>query len=277
MSTLADTGTLLGSTACWTASVRALETRREDRLLNDPWAETLAGEIGAGWMAQRTPDSVTPIILRTRYFDDFLGRIVREEGIRQIVLLGAGLDTRAYRLDWPAQTTVFELEQRQVLERKQAMLDQAGARPACERRAIGADLTRPWREALLNAGFDPSRPSGWLLEGFLFYLANEHISHLIDGATELATAGSWLGFDIINSSMLASPLTRVWVQMQATMGALWIGTMDDPETFLAARGWSAALTQAGEPDAHHGRWTLPVIPVRLPNMPHNWFVTARKR
>ena len=77
--------------------------------------------------------------------------------------------------------------------------------------------------------------------------------------------------------MLASPLTRVWVQMQATMGALWIGTMDDPETFLAARGWSAALTQAGEPDAHHGRWTLPVIPVRLPNMPHNWFVTARKR
>ena len=64
--------------------------------------------------------------------------------------------------------------------------------------------------------------------------------------------------------------------MQAREGAPWIGTLDDPESTLASLGWTATLTQAGQPDANHGRWTLPVIPVKIPDMPHNWFVTAHK-
>lgn len=92
----------------------------------------------------------------------------------------------------------------------------------------------------------------------------------------MAAAGSWLGFDIINSVMLTFPLTQKWVEMQAKAGAPWIGTMDDPVEFLAARGWQANLTQAGAEDASYGRWPFPVIPTTMPGIPHNWFVTAQK-
>jgi methyltransferase (TIGR00027 family) len=203
-------------------------------------------------------------------------RITAHPDLHQIVLVAAGLDTRAYRLVWPAHTRLFELDQAAVLNRKHMVLDQAGAHPTCDRRTIGVDLTTAWKADLLRAGFEPDQPSGWLLEGFLFYLPNETVTRLLDAVTELAAPGSWLGFDVINSSMLTSPLTKTWVEMQANSGAPWIGTMNDPKAFLEVRGWKAALTQAGQPDANHGRWQYPVIPVDMPNMPHNWLVTAQR-
>ena len=90
----------LVSTACWTASVRAMERVRADRLFDDPWAAALAGAEGAAWLARRSANSVVPIIVRTRFFDDFLQRITHQHAIRQVVLLAAGLDTRAFRLPW---------------------------------------------------------------------------------------------------------------------------------------------------------------------------------
>ena len=79
-----------------------------------------------------------------------------------------------------------------------------------------------------------------------------------------------------NSAVLTSPLTRPWVDMQASCGAPWIGSLDDPTAFLDERGWKVGLSQAGQPEANHGRWKLPVIPVTLPDMPHNWYVVAQK-
>ena len=269
-------GASLGATAHWAAAVRALESKREDALFSDPWAAALAGEPGEAWIAQRSPESVVPMILRTRYFDDFLGRISKQEGLRQIVLVAAGLDTRAFRLAWPAKTRLFELDQPAVLSNKEQVLLAAGAKPTCERQAVSVDLTKDWQERLIEYGFDPQQPSGWLLEGLLFYLSNSHISTLLDVITSLAEPGSWIGFDIINSSVLTSPLTQKWVAMQAASGAPWIGSMDDPVSFLAERGWTASLSQAGASEANFGRWLLPVIPVGMPNMPHNWFVTAFK-
>ena len=267
---------LLGTTARWTAAVRAKESEREDRLFDDPWAAALAGKEGQEWMEQRPADSVIPIVLRTRFFDDWLRRITLQNAIRQVVLMAAGLDTRAFRLNWPEQTRLFELDQPAVLKYKEQLLHSAGAQPACTRQAVEADLTASWKEALVRTGFDPQQPSGWLLEGFLFYLSNEGLTRLLDEVTSLAAPGSWMGFDIINSAVLTSPWTRPWVEMQAQSGAPWIGTLDDPVGFLAARGWKTTLTQAGQPDANHGRWRLPVIPTMLPDMPHNWFVIAQK-
>lgn len=273
----------LGATAHWTASVRALESEREDRLFSDPWAAALAGPEGQAWITSRTPDSVLPIVLRTRYFDDFLQRITREHSIRQVVLLAAGLDTRAFRLPWPAQTHLFELDQPAVLAYKEQVLQAAGAQPGCARTAIPADLTQPWQQSLVAGfdtaqpkGFNPAQPSGWLLEGFLFYLPNESLTRILTEVSALAAPGSWLGFDIINTHVLTSPWTKAWVEMQARSGAAWVGTLDDPLTFLAGLGWKAGLTQAGAEDANHGRWRLPVIPTRMPDMPHNWYVTAFK-
>ncbi|MFO7678915.1 MAG: SAM-dependent methyltransferase [Chloroflexota bacterium] len=266
---------LLGSTAYWTAAVRARENEREDALFHDPWAAALAGDVGMTWIAPRPAESVAPIAIRTRYFDDCLQRITQDEGIRQVVLLAAGLDTRAFRLSWPEATIVFELDQPAVLAYKEEILQAAQAKPGCARRVVGADLREPWAEALVKSGFDPLRPSAWLLEGFLFYLDNAFTTPLLDTVSSLAAPGSWLGFDVINSLTLTSPLTSKWVEMQAQSGAPWVGTMDDPTAFLAQRGWQAGLTQGGAADAHYGRWPLPVIPVTMPNIPHNWFVTAR--
>jgi methyltransferase (TIGR00027 family) len=276
MSKKPATKATLSATARWIAAVRARESAREDRLFNDPWAAALARGEGMRWLEQRTPDSLASILLRTRFFDDFLRRITEEHSIRQIVLLAAGLDTRAFRLSWPEGTRVFELDRPSVLREKERILRSAGARPACMRQAIGADLTKAWKESFVRAGFDLQSPSCWIMEGFLFYLSGEQLRRLLDQVARLAVPGSWMGFDIINGITLTSPLTRQWVQMQADSGAPWIGTLDDPAGFLAERGWKATLTQAGQPDANYGRWPYPVIPTLMPDMPHNWFVVARK-
>ncbi len=265
----------LGATSRWTASARALESAREDALFHDPWATALAGEVGATWLAERQ-GNVTPMIIRTRYFDDFLLRVTGQEGIRQVVILAAGLDTRAYRLDWPAQACLFELDQPEVLAYKQRVLDAAGAQPRCARVAIGADLRLPWQEKLTAAGYDALQPSAWLLEGFLFYLPGESITRLLGAVSALASPGSWMGFDIVNSITLTSPYTKAWIEMQAQNGAPWIGSLDDPEAFLSERGWQAQLSQPGAPEANYGRWTLPTYPVKAPGLPHNWYVTAKK-
>jgi methyltransferase (TIGR00027 family) len=273
---LADDRTTLATTACWTASVRAREHVRSDRLFSDPWAELLAGQAGAKWIAGRSEGSILPIAIRTRYFDDFLQRVARQECVRQIVLAAAGLDTRAYRLDWPAGTRIFELDQPEVFAYKEPLLIEAGVQPNCERLVVSVDMIEPWADELLSHGYQPRESSCWLLEGFLFYLPGDAIVQVLEEVISLTAAGSWMGFDVINSGMLTSDISRKWVEMQAELGAPWIGTMDDPEGFLRSRGWSVNITQAGQPDAEYGRWPYPVLPVYMPDVPHNWYATAKK-
>lgn len=263
-------------TAHWTAAVRADETSREDGLFEDPWAAALAGPDGAAWLAGRPPGSTVPIVIRTRFFDDWLRGVAIEDGIRQVVLLAAGLDTRAYRLPWATATTVFELDRSGVLAEKASTLEAAGATPSCDRRVVGADLAGDWAAALVAAGLDAARPAAWLIEGVLFYLPRDTIDRILDEVTRLATPGSRLGFDIVNGHVLTSQWTKAWVEMQAAAGAPWIGTMDDPAAELAERGWTAVVTQPGSPGANHGRWMLPVVPAGMTDMPHSWYVTAER-
>ena len=271
-------GVPLAATARWIAAVRADETRRPDRLLDDPWAAALAGPEGENWLRARAGSpALADMIIRACFFDDFLRRVTATSGVRQVVLLGAGLDTRGYRLSWPDRVQVFELDQPEVLDHKQGILDGADAKPGCARRAVGVDLTGRWAAALLDAGFDPRALSCWLAEGFLFYLPGERIARLLDEVTALAHAGGWLGFDIVNSATLTHTLTQPWIDMQARLGAPWLGTLDDPAAFLAERGWEATLTQLGEPGANYGRWPFPVLAPGLPGAPRHWLVTARKR
>jgi len=269
--------TLLGGTARWTAGVRAMASAREDRLFNDPWAAALAGAEGKEWAENPSGDNGVSIIVRTRFFDDYFQRIISTSDIRQVVLMATGLDTRAFRLPWPEGTKVFELDQPQVLQYKEQILSSAGAQPASKRHAIEVDLTGPWTDALIKAGFDPQQPSVWLLEGFFHYIPTESITHILDDITSQAAPGSWLGFDIINKAMLTSQWTRQFVEDLTKAGTPWIGTMDNPEDFLASRGWKATTYQPGEKEAHFGRWPYPVIPRIIPNIPRTWFVIAQKK
>jgi len=267
---------LLALTAPWAAAARALESAREDRLFDDPWASALAGADGAAWLAQSPPEGVALIAVRTRFFDDYLLRIVQEDGVRQVVILAAGLDTRAFRLEWPASMQVFEMDQGAVLERKQTILDQAGAKPTCERHVIAADLADGWEASLTTAGIDSAQPTIWLLEGFLFYLSPEDLAALLGRVMKASSPGSYLAFDAINSATLTSPFTQPWVEMQARAGAPWTGTMDDPKSLLKRHGWKAELTPIGSPGTDHGRWPYPSAPDDDPEAPHLWLATARR-
>jgi methyltransferase (TIGR00027 family) len=266
---------MLGATAYWAAGVRALESAREDRLFNDPWSAALAGPEGMAWAEGRGANSIS-MVIRTRYFDDFLQRVVVDFGVRQVVILAAGLDTRAFRLGWLEGARLFELDQPDVLRYKEQVLQAAGAKEVCERHTIEVDLNSAWEASLTAGGFALHQPSVWLMEGFLFYLGNEHIHQLLEKASGLAVQGSWIGFDIVNALTLTSQWTRPWVEMQAAAGAPWLGTLDDPEGLLAGLGWKPALTQPGASDAAYERWTLPVIPLKMPGMPHHWLVTGCK-
>ncbi len=266
----------LQATARWTAAVRAGERERPDPLVDDPWASLLAGEEGMAWLAARGPESVVPIVIRTRYFDDWLRAVAGEGPLRQVVLLGAGLDTRAWRLPWAEGTILFEVDRLATLEAKDGELARAGAGTVCDRRAVDGDLAGDWDARLVAAGFDPSVPAAFLAEGVLFYLPDPAVARILASMTSLAAPGSRLGFDIPNRAVLASPYTRAWIEMQAAAGAPWLGTLDDPAATLGALGWSATVAQPGEPGANHGRWTLPVIPAAMADLPHSWYVTAER-
>ena len=197
----------VGRTALGVAAARALETR-DGGLVDDPFAEGLVraaqpdGEFAAA--IDRTADDrdaqqLWPALsahvgTRSRFFDDFLEGAAAG-GARQAVLLASGLDTRAHRLDWPAGSRVFELDQQQVIDFKEHALSGQAAEPRCEHRAIRADLREDWSTALLDAGFDPEAPTAWLAEGLLSYLPPEAERDLLDSITRLSAPGSRLAVE----------------------------------------------------------------------------------
>jgi methyltransferase (TIGR00027 family) len=270
----------LALTAYWTAAARAQESARPDRLFNDPWAALLASEEGKAWLERvslgRGCGSTDFQAIRTRFFDEFLLRVTHEQQVRQVVLLGAGMDTRAYRLTWPPHTQLFELDQPDVLALKERLLSTAGAAATCRHQTIGADLNASWADALRATGFDPHQRSVWLIEGLLFYLPETVALQLLDQVSTLAGPGSWLGLDVVNKAMLNSPRTRSWIESLAAAGVPWRFATDEPELLLAARGWSPTVTQPGEAGAHFGRWPYPVAPRSVPDIPRSPLVTAQR-
>ncbi|MFE4833891.1 SAM-dependent methyltransferase [Arthrobacter sp. NPDC056691] len=175
-------------TALAVAAGRAVETSRADPLVADPFASALVVaarshlDLPTVWPAEpaEAPPLQQPLLLasiyigmRTRFIDDFLQS---EPPTTQTVVLGAGLDTRAFRLPWPAGAKVIEIDSANVLEFKSHVLSRLAAKPGCELITLPADLSLPWREPLLAAGFDPAQPTTWVLEGLLPYLdaASQH-------------------------------------------------------------------------------------------------------
>jgi methyltransferase (TIGR00027 family) len=198
-----DITTSVGSTALFVAAARALEAQKPNPLAVDPYAEVFCRAVGGSWadvLDGKDPDHqlktadfgenfVTFQGARTKFFDEYFRRAA-EAGVRQVVVLAAGLDSRAYRLDWPAATTIFELDQPQVLDFKREVLTGAGARPRAERREIAIDPREDWPQALRDSGFDPNKPSAWIAEGLLIYLPAAAEEQLFIGIDGLAGHGS---------------------------------------------------------------------------------------
>ncbi len=198
-----DITTSVGSTALFVAAARALESRKPNPLAVDAYAEVFCRAVGGPWTdllegaapdhPLRTEEFGTHFVTfqgaRTRYFDDYF-RAAAEAGVRQIVMLAAGLDSRAYRLDWPTGTTVFELDQPNVLDFKRRTLDDYGAAPRALRQEVAVDLRDDWPAALRASGFEDSQPSAWIAEGLLVYLPGAAQEQLFTGLDSLAGSGS---------------------------------------------------------------------------------------
>ena len=273
----------LAFTARWAAAQRARESQRPDRLFDDPLATALAGPEGAEMLRlsevtnPRARQTAEYMVVRTRFVDDFLLRAVdsSDSPRKQVVMLAAGMDTRAYRLSLPMDTVCYELDQPAVLALKQELLQRNEAPAAVRRIPVPVDLLSDWIAPLETAGFQGAQPSVWILEGLLFYLKEPEVRRLLVGVSQCAARRSALAADLISASFLTSPWTQPALQTMKERGMGWYWGTDDPEQFFGEFGWETAAVQPGEESANFGRWSDPVFPRAQRELPRSFFVTGQ--
>jgi methyltransferase (TIGR00027 family) len=208
-----DLASSVGATATMVAAGRAMASKAETPLISDPFADPLVRAVGLDFFVKmidgevdfslvpnaspgRTQAIVDGMGVRTKYFDDYLLAAVGA-GVRQIVILASGLDSRAYRLNWPSGTVVYEIDQPQVIEFKTTTLADLGAQPTAARRTVPIDLRADWPAALRAAGLDADAPTAWLAEGLLIYLPPEAQDRLFDNITALSVPGSAIATEYV--------------------------------------------------------------------------------
>lgn len=260
-----DITTSVGSTALFVATARALEAQKPEPLAVDRYAELFSRAVGGDW-AQVLDGTAPEHALktefghsfvdfqgaRTKFFDEYFRRVA-EAGVQQIVLLAAGLDSRAYRLTWPAGTVVFELDQPQVLEFKREVMARHGVEPTAERREIAVDLRQDWPQALRDNGFDPAKPSAFIAEGLLIYLTASAQEQLFAGIDALAASGSHVAVEEA-VPMDAEAFRAAREEERATVDDgrgeffhLVYNEQHAPaDRWFAANGWSAQSTRLTE-------------------------------
>lgn len=268
-----DLATSVGATATGVAASRALATKQPDPLINDPYADALVRAVGLEHSIRVADGEVCvegdlmldrqrmceQIAVRTRFFDDFF-LAAAAAGIRQAVILASGLDTRAYRLAWPAGTVVFEVDQPAVLEFKTHTLAGLGAEPAAELHSVPIDLRDDWPKALRDNGFDPALPTAWIAEGLLIYLPPEAQDRLFDNITALSAPGSRLATE----HMDAASLTEKWSELMSQWSKKIGSDVDLMDLF-----YSGERTAARDDLAGHG-WDVSVQPTRAAYEAHGF-------
>lgn len=302
-----DIASSVGTTAVMVAAARAAETASADPLISDPYARILVEGAGGGvWGLMMDEDWVARAVdidpegaaifahmgsyqaVRTRFFDDFFAA-AGNTGIRQVVILASGLDSRAYRLNWPGGTTVFEIDQPKVLEYKDSVLSEHGVQPTSARREVPIDLRHDWPKALREAGFDANVPTAWLAEGLLMYLPADAQDRLFSQITELSAAGSRIAVETAptQAEERRQQMKERFEIIKEKFGitdSLDIGELmyNDPDRadvaeWLGAHGWDSAAVQSAAEMRRLGRWALPDGPDAPADDAFSLFVTATRR
>ncbi len=278
----------VGATALGVAAARAAETESENPLISDPFARVFLDAAGEGlWNWFAAPDLPAEIVeaqpdlvprmrgmvdymaARTSFFDQFFLYATRA-GVRQVVILAAGLDSRAWRLAWPDGITVYELDQPQVLEFKSSTLREHGAQPTCNLVPVPVDLRHDWPTALRDAGFDPSAPSAWSAEGLLPFLPAVAQELLFERVQALGAAGSRVaveapGSDFLDQATQAKQRENM-AQVRELMARLeperdipdvqdlwYFEEREDVGDWLRRNGWDVTVTKAKDLMASCGR------------------------
>lgn len=272
-----DLASSVGATATMVAAARAMASIDPDPLIDDPFADPLVRAVGLDFFVRMldgeldlsqfpdiSPERVQAMIdgmaVRTRFFDDSMLDSVRA-GIRQVVILAAGLDARAYRLDWPTGTVVYELDQPRVVDFKSQTLADLGAQPRATRRTVAVDLRQDWPKALSDNGFDPSAPTAWLAEGLLIYLPSDAQDMLFDRVTALSAPGSTVSteyvpgivdFDAEKARALAQPLRQQGLDLDMST-LVYAGERSHVAEYLGGLGWQVTASPREELFARYGR------------------------
>ncbi|MDB9313031.1 SAM-dependent methyltransferase [Spirulina sp. CS-785/01] len=246
------------------AAIRAQETERRDRIFSDPFAAQLAGKEAMSLLdKQVTPQDQNFVVIRTRMFDDLL--LKHAPPIKQVVILAAGMDTRAFRLALPRDLQLYELDYAEILEYKNVEL--ANVMPKCERHAIAADLTKLWTPRLFAAGYDSSQASIWLLEGLLMYLNEADAHTLLQTVSRMTAPGSHIGLDLVNrKAVIDNDPYRVYFR----------SGVDIPEVVLSDYGWTTQVFQPGDDGASFGRCKPPPLDRDIPDTARTFIIHATK-
>ena len=264
----------VGATATAVAARRALASKGPNPLIDDPFAEPLVNAVGVDAFIQMmngkievaeddpafTPQRLSEgMAVRTRFFDSFFLNAA-EAGVRQAVILASGLDTRAYRLAWPAGTVLYEIDQPQVIEFKTRTLADLGAAPTVDRRAVGIDLRDDWVAALRGSGFDSTQPTAWTAEGLLGYLPPDAQDRLFDNITALSAPGSRIGTGYVpdirdRAEKRGRELSERWRRMGLNLNwsdLVYAGERNDVVAYLTDRGWQTTVRTTPEMYTHNG-------------------------
>ncbi|MBB3050107.1 methyltransferase (TIGR00027 family) [Prauserella isguenensis] len=197
--------------------------------------------------------------LRSRFLDEYLLDSCNgagEAGVRQVVVLAAGLDSRAFRLPWPHGVTVHEVDQPRVLEFKDEVLDRSGAEPGCTRRVVPVDLRDDWAGALVGSGFDPAAPTCWLAEGLMPYLPGDAAERLLTTVHELSAHGSTIAVEYMprmGSIFADSSAASLAAGFGIDLAALLSDADYDPNARLAELGWAVDEVTAAQLADRYGR------------------------
>lgn len=254
----------VGTTSLYTAAARAYETNYAHRLFVDPYAQLLAGSRGFELFSilrvfsPGLPDEPHPgISIRTHFFDNALLSAIRQLSLRQVVLVGAGMDARAFRLPEMEGIDLFEVDQPEIFDYKEPILKSLNATAFCKRQILPIDVEQDWDYALIEAGFDPHKPTAFLFEGLMFYLKPATVASVLKTLQTLAHPGSWLGIDLVEAELLNSPYAQPFLNQLKQLGCPWQFGTSNPEQFLRNYGWQATIVILGEPEANYDRWPSP--------------------
>jgi methyltransferase (TIGR00027 family) len=268
-----DLASSVGATATMVAASRALASDPAHQLIDDPFAAPLVRAVGIDFFT-RLIDGDLPahddphldpqrmaegMAVRTRFFDDFFANAARG-GVRQAVILAAGLDARAYRLPWPAGTVVYEIDLPEVIDFKTTTLAGLGAEPTAQRRTVAIDLRDDWPTALRDAGFDSDQPAAWIAEGLLVYLPPTAQDALFDSITALSAPGSRLATEFLpDTSVFSDERSMAFQERWRAEGVginfnelVFHGQRSHVVEYLMTYGWQVSSRTTGQLHADNG-------------------------
>lgn len=269
-----DLASSVGTTATMVAAARAIASREDDPLFDDPYAAPLVRAVGIDFFTRLVDGGIEGadidgaganfmakmIAVRTRFFDDFFVDAT-SAGIRQAVILASGLDSRSYRLPWPDGTVVYEIDQPQVIEFKAATMSALGATPSAELRTVGVDLRDDWPNALRDSGFDPAQPTAWSAEGLLVYLPPEAQDRLFDDIGALSASGSTLATEYHPDAAAtigerSKAISKQWGDNGVHLDIshlFYAGERRHVGEYLTEHGWQVSARNRPEVFAGYGR------------------------